>query len=54
MVELIKTQPNTKVMLALQGKRILSLLVENCGRVQNGKALDNQRKGEKQLYITQS
>ncbi|XP_046876767.1 beta-galactosidase-1-like protein 2 [Hypomesus transpacificus] len=28
-----------------KGKRILSLLVENCGRVQNGKALDNQRKG---------
>lgn len=28
-----------------QGQRMLSLLVENCGRVNYGKALDEQRKG---------
>ena len=28
-----------------KGERMLSLLVENCGRVNYGKALDEQRKG---------
>lgn len=30
----------------MQGQRILSLLVENCGRVHQGGDLDNQHKGE--------
>lgn len=30
----------------MQGQRILSLLVENCGRVHQGGNLDNQHKGE--------
>lgn len=30
----------------MQGQRTLSLLVENCGRVQQGGDLDNQHKGE--------
>lgn len=30
----------------MQGQRILSLLVENLGRVHQGGDLDNQRKGE--------
>lgn len=29
----------------LKGERTLSLLVENCGRVNYGKSLDEQRKG---------
>lgn len=30
----------------MQGQRILSLLVENCGRVHQGNDLDNQHKGD--------
>ena len=33
------------VLCALKGEKTLSLLVENCGRVNYGKALDDQRKG---------
>lgn len=31
---------------SLQGRRTLSLLVENCGRVHQGRDLDKQRKGD--------
>ena len=33
-----------------KGERTLSLLVENCGRVNYGKALDEQRKGNLVIY----
>jgi hypothetical protein len=38
-------EPNNDLIFELQEKRTLSLLVENCGRVHYGKALDKQRKG---------
>lgn len=33
---------------SLQGRRTLSLLVENCGRVHQGRDLDKQHKGDRQ------
>jgi hypothetical protein len=36
---------NLLFMCYLQGERTLSLLVENCGRVNYGITLDEQRKG---------
>ena len=38
-------KPNKKSFHPQKGKRTLSLLVENCGRVHRGKDLDKQRKG---------
>lgn len=36
---------NVLCIFPLKGKRTLGLLVENCGRVNYGKTLDEQRKG---------
>lgn len=36
---------------SLQGRRTLSLLVENCGRVHQGKDLDKQHKGDQQALL---
>lgn len=33
----------------MQGQRTLSLLVENCGRVHQGRDLDNQHKGDEKM-----
>lgn len=37
---------------SIQGKRTLSLLVENCGRVHQGRELDKQRKGDQQTIYS--
>lgn len=37
---------------SIQGKRTLSLLVENCGRVHQGRELDKQHKGDRQAICS--
>lgn len=37
---------------SIQGKRTLSLLVENCGRVHQGRELDKQHKGDRQTICS--
>uniref|UniRef100_A0A7N6FJP2 Beta-galactosidase n=1 Tax=Anabas testudineus TaxID=64144 RepID=A0A7N6FJP2_ANATE len=41
----VETHKRNKSNQTLQGRRTLSLLVENCGRVHQGRDLDKQRKG---------
>lgn len=49
---LLKTRKRHKSDWSLQGRRTLSLLVENCGRVHQGRDLDKQHKGDGQTMCT--